>query len=81
MRPLGAGFGNVHFLYVYIFILDKCCQHLGNTFPLNLYTGIGYILPTIEGYMAVGGFLPQALQALVVLDYKLIIDRRTVAYV
>ena len=29
------------------------CQHF------NSYTGIGYILPTIGGYMSVGGFLPK----------------------
>ena len=39
--------------------MDLSCQHLGNTCQLNLYTGIGYILPTIGGYMSVGGFLPQ----------------------
>ena len=43
-------FGNVHY---FILILDIRCQHLGNTCQLNLYTGIGYILPTIGGYMSV----------------------------
>ena len=54
----GARFRNVYFL-IFIFILDISCQHLGNTCQLNLYTGIGYILLTIGGYMSVGGFLPQ----------------------
>ena len=54
MRPLGVGFRNILFL---IFILDISCQHLGNTCQLD---GIGYILPTIGGYiLSVGGFLPQ----------------------
>ena len=51
------GFGNIHISL--IVILDIGCQHLGNTYQLNLHSGIGYILPTIGGYMSVGGFLPQ----------------------
>ena len=54
VRPLGVGFRNILCL---IFILDISCQHLGNTCQLD---GIGYILPTIGGYiLSVGGFLPQ----------------------
>ena len=59
MCALWAQGSVTYIFYMYIFILDKSCQHLGNTCPLNLYTGIGYILPTIGGYMSVGGFLPQ----------------------
>ena len=32
---------------MYIFVLDIYCQQLGNICQLNLYIGIGYILPTI----------------------------------
>ena len=41
----------------YIFILDIHCQQLGNMCQLNIYICIGYILPTIGGYMTVGGCL------------------------
>ena len=36
-------------------VLDIFCQQLGNTCQLNFYGGIGYILPTIEEYIAIGG--------------------------
>ena len=55
---MGARFRNVYF-FIFIFILDISCQHLGNTCQLNLYTGFGYILPTIEDICQIGGFLPQ----------------------
>ena len=35
--------------------MDIFCQILGNICKLNLYIGIGYILPTIGGYMSIGG--------------------------
>ena len=56
MRPSGAGCGNVNF-EEYTFILDIHCQQLGNMCQLNIYICIGYILPTIGGYMTVGGCL------------------------
>ena len=56
MRPSGAGSGNVNF-EEYTFILDIHCQQLGNMCQLNIYICIGYILPTIGGYMTVGGCL------------------------
>ena len=59
MCALWAQGSVTYIFYMYIFILDKSCQHLGNTCPLNLYTGIGSILLTIGGYMSVGEFLPQ----------------------
>ena len=43
---------NAH-VFVFIFILEISCQFLA-----TLYTSIGFILPTIEGYMLVGEFLP-----------------------
>ena len=43
---------NAH-VFVFIFILEISCQYLA-----TLYTSIGFILPTIEGYMLVGEFLP-----------------------
>ena len=39
-----------------IYILRKVCQLvLGNICKLNVYIGIGYILPTIGGFMSIGG--------------------------
>ena len=38
-------------------VLDIRCWHLENTFLLNLYSVIEYILPIIGGYMSFGGFL------------------------
>ena len=35
--------------------MDIFCQQFGNICKLNLYNGIGYILPTIGGYMSIGG--------------------------
>ena len=49
----------MYIFFIIIFVLEISCQHLGYTCQLNSYTGIGYILPTIGGYMSVGGFLPQ----------------------
>ena len=43
----------MYIFFIFIFVLEISCQHLGNTCQLNLYTGIGYILPTISGYMSV----------------------------
>ena len=34
-----------------IFVLDIFCQHLGGMCELNMYVGIGYIMPTIGGWM------------------------------
>ena len=56
--------GLVKYIFVIksIFVLDMLqslqCKHLENIFQLNLYSVIGYILPTIGGYMSFGGFLP-----------------------
>ena len=36
MRPSGAGYGNVHFV-MNIFVLDICCQHLGDICQLEVF--------------------------------------------
>ena len=41
---------------LYSFVLDIFCQQLGKYMSVEfLYIGIGYILPTIGGYMSFGG--------------------------
>ena len=41
---------------LYSFVLDIFCQQLGKYMSVEfLYIGIGYILPTIGGYMSIGG--------------------------
>ena len=46
----------IEYKYIHIgevcqLVLDKFCQQLGNTYLLNSYIGIGYILLTIGEYM------------------------------
>ena len=48
--------GIIYPIQIYISVFD-----LRNTCQLNLYTGIGYILPTIGGYMPFEGFPPLVL--------------------
>ena len=36
---------------IYIFVLDIYCQQLGDICQLDIHIGIGYILPTIGGYV------------------------------
>ena len=73
MRPLGTRLGNIHFvictfvLDIYCQQLGDICQLEGVSAPFghkvgeytfcNEYICIGYILPTIGGFMSVGGCL------------------------
>ena len=43
--PSGTGWGNVQFRKC-LFVLEICCQQFGE-YQLNIYVGIGYIMPTL----------------------------------
>ena len=47
----------IYVSWIYMLVSDIFCQQLRNKCKLNLYIGIGYILPTIEGYISIKGCL------------------------
>ena len=48
MSVEGLGLGNVHFMiYIYVFVLDICGQHLGDIYmSVEFIHCIGYMVPT-----------------------------------